>query len=1003
MNASVDTLMSQARPRVDALDRDRIAAEVYEVLFGRRAPEVAIGRFVVESRLGSGGMGIVYRGYDPELDRRVAIKVLDLRRLGTRPASAHARLLREARALARLTHPNVVAVHDVGVLADDGDRANPEARLYLVMEYVDGPTVRRWMRDDHDLDARLALLLDAGRGLAAAHDTGLIHGDFKPDNILVGRDGRPRVADFGLALPILALDRHTPIPSSELEPRMSLTGVFGTPAYIAPEQHLGRAIDARADQFSFCVVACELLLGRRPFVGDSIEALAAAAFAGEMIRAGRRIPRKAAAVLRRGLAADPCSRFRDMHELLTQLEAAFDQRRRRRWLLGSALVVCGAGAATVAILAHDPPSTAAPETCTSAERRLEPIWTKARADAIAARLRTGDRLGASSADVIVDRLDDQARSWARAWTDSCKLGTDEATRERMRTCLDARLSELDTVVAALADPERDPVAPLALLEQLTPVATCLDGASLDAARPVPLERSQRHQVEIVRNQLIGKALLAAPLGRHEQAIALARQAVARAEQLGFRPLVAEAQLALAVALQSANQPTEAVDMAERAHLSAQASRHAAALADAAVLRVSLAYDQADMEAGRAWLAKAEAANEATGGDSRRAVQLRGAACMFELLAGSYDAALDECERAQGLIDRGARVDAATRLRIGCNFAIAEQGAGLLERADRRFAAVEQGIRTELGSNHPWLSRLSLNWGHVAFDLGDPQQALARYRHALELLVINGLDQSVSAGTVVVNIADALLELGRLDEAELEYRRAIELVEAADDYWTLHVARNGLARVAMIRGDARAAFDAWSQQLAQEHGRLEPSHPWVLELELNLGSARAMLGEVDEGLAQIDAVIVVLEREFGPDHVELADDLRVRALVARDAGRWQQCIADLDRVRAIEIARAGAGSRVVAAIEVERSACRLGRGDDPTAVLDELEPAVETIAGGPLRAEQGLARFVLGRVHMSDGDLAAARVQLEHARELLEAEQGDYSETLATIATLLDQR
>src|SRR5690606_15035059 len=443
-------------------------------------------------------------------------------------------------------------------------------------------------------------------------------------------------------------------------------------------------------QFSFCVVACELLFGRRPFVGDSIEALAAAAAAGEMVLAGRRIPRKAAVVLRRGLAADPCARFRDMHELLAQLEAAFDRRPRRWWLLGSTLAV--GGAALAATLVHGPATKTAPETCASAERRLEPIWTSARADAIAARLRSGDRIRASSADVVVDRLDDQARSWARAWTDSCKLGVDETTSERVRTCLDARLLELEALVDAFADPERDRVAPLAMLEQLAPVATCLDGASLDAARPVPLERSSRQQVEVVRNQLIGKAQLAAQLGRHDQALRLARRAVAEAEQLGFRPLVAEAQLALAVALQSANQPVEAADMSERAHLSAQAGRHATALADAAVLRVGLAYDQADMEQGRAWLAKAEAANEATGGDSRRAVQLRGAACMFELLAGSYDAALDQCERAQGLIDHGARVDAATRLRIGCNHAIAEQGAGLLERADRRFAAGEQGIQ-----------------------------------------------------------------------------------------------------------------------------------------------------------------------------------------------------------------------------------------------------------------------------------------------------------------------
>ncbi|MEX1366048.1 MAG: protein kinase, partial [Nannocystaceae bacterium] len=153
MSSSVDGLMNDLRPRSDGLDRERIAAAVSGVLFGK-APVVNIGRFVIESRLGVGGMGIVYRGYDPKLDRRVAIKVLDLRRVSANPVMTHERLMGEARALAQLAHPNVVSVHDVEALPDEGDGS----RLYLVMEYVEGPTLRAWMKDEHPLAERLELL-----------------------------------------------------------------------------------------------------------------------------------------------------------------------------------------------------------------------------------------------------------------------------------------------------------------------------------------------------------------------------------------------------------------------------------------------------------------------------------------------------------------------------------------------------------------------------------------------------------------------------------------------------------------------------------------------------------------------------------------------------------------------------------------------------------------------------------------------------------------------------
>ncbi|HTM20129.1 MAG TPA: serine/threonine-protein kinase, partial [Kofleriaceae bacterium] len=207
-------------------------------------PGERVGRYLIEARLGMGGMGVVYAARDPDLDRRVAIKLL---RSGA--VEAGARLLREGKALARLRHPNVVAVHDLGLHRGD---------VFIAMELVDGTTLRTWWEARRQGEV-LAVLVDAGRGLAAAHAAGLIHRDFKPENVLVGRDGSVRVTDFGLARldgadgePDAAL--AATIVAGAVSAGLTRTGaVVGTPAYMAPEQHQGKAIDARTDQFAFCV------------------------------------------------------------------------------------------------------------------------------------------------------------------------------------------------------------------------------------------------------------------------------------------------------------------------------------------------------------------------------------------------------------------------------------------------------------------------------------------------------------------------------------------------------------------------------------------------------------------------------------------------------------------------------------------------------------------------------------------------------------------------------
>jgi serine/threonine-protein kinase len=279
-------------------------------------------------------MGVVYAAEDPRLGRKVALKLLH-------PALAEVaeeqqqRLLREAQAMARLSHPNVLPVFDLGT----------EGRqVFLAMEFIEGPTLAAWLKQrERTWREILGIFLEAGRGLAAAHQAGLVHRDFKPTNVLVGADGRPRVTDFGLVRVAATLEEGQPQASPRsAESTLTQTGtVAGTPAYMSPEQLAGRPVDARGDQFSFCVALYEALHGVRPFAAD-----APPEHRWMLRRPDRspRVPGYVRAVLARGLALEPAERFPSMDALLAALTRP--PTLRRRWValgLAGSLALAGMG------------------------------------------------------------------------------------------------------------------------------------------------------------------------------------------------------------------------------------------------------------------------------------------------------------------------------------------------------------------------------------------------------------------------------------------------------------------------------------------------------------------------------------------------------------------------------------------------------------------------------------------------------------------------------------
>ena len=298
-------------PQEPSIELERLRASVRGRLFGDHEQGVRIGRYRLERCIGRGGMGVVWAARDDELDRTVAIKLLRPELSGR----GIVRLDKEAKALARLSHPNVVSVFDVGT--HDGSR-------FIAMEFVEGDTLRTWLATPRSVPEVLAAFIGAGRGLAAAHAVGLVHRDFKPDNVLIGVDGRPRVLDFGLARPPSGAEARPPAVDLEADPKATAVSQYGvllgTPAYMAPEQHLGEPADARSDQFSFAVALFEALYGEPPFDGEDLRTLSLAVVRGRVTRRQREgVGPALEAALLRSLSADAADRFDSVQALLDVL------------------------------------------------------------------------------------------------------------------------------------------------------------------------------------------------------------------------------------------------------------------------------------------------------------------------------------------------------------------------------------------------------------------------------------------------------------------------------------------------------------------------------------------------------------------------------------------------------------------------------------------------------------------------------------------------------------
>jgi len=568
------------------------------------APGNHIGRYLLREQLGRGGMGVVWAADDPHLKRRVAVKLL---RPDTGTAAQEARLLTEARVMARLSHANVVHVYDASV---------HEGQLFIAMELVEGTTLARWLRAERrPWQEILRAFMSAGRGLAAAHDAGVIHRDFKASNVLLADDGRVMVTDFGLARAAAIAEPTPPASTGSADQAgqagrsfQTVTGtLLGTPAYMAPEQFPGGTPDARSDQFAFCVALYEALYRVHPFA-DALETGAPSLLGHLPVRPPEAaVPRRIFAILTRGMAREPADRHPDLGALLGELDGVMPRSRRPLVLaaLGAAGVV---GLAAVLFASRDEP-----DPCSRAAQPAAALWDGAARGKVAAAFRAAGMTG--DAFDRVDRAMRERADGIRAMRRQACVASEVRHQEsallfdRRMQCLDRRGEEIDAFLSVFAGSPGRPVMTRAIeaAVALPPVAACADREALLAAVPPPEDPALRAQVAAVQRTLDRVDTLH-EAGKYEEAVILAGQAVAAAGRVDYRPIQARAHYTLARLHNILSDNEEAAREARVALELAAAARDDMITADAWILLYgAVGYDQSRPDEARATATSSDAA------------------------------------------------------------------------------------------------------------------------------------------------------------------------------------------------------------------------------------------------------------------------------------------------------------------------------------------------------------------------------------------------------------
>ncbi|EDM80120.1 serine/threonine kinase family protein [Plesiocystis pacifica SIR-1] len=869
--------------RVGALDAEHLRNSVAAKLFGAAADPVRIGRYTVLERLGAGGMGVVYSAYDTELDRKIAIKLLR----GVDSGGAdHSRLKREAQALAKLSHPNVVQVYDVGSFRE---------QVFVAMEFIEGKTLRDWEpREGPSSEALVQILAtfdEAGRGLAAAHAAGLVHRDFKPDNVLVGNDGRVRVLDFGLARG--ANDEPEPTSpsasdstlvaglvaglesSDSLNQPLTQTGaILGTPAYMAPEQHMGRRADARSDQFAFCVALWEKLYGQRPFTARSVRQLAMVVIEGKVREPSSpkyTVPPYLRRALERGMSVDPDERWPSMEVLLAALSR--DPRKRRRWIVSSvaaASMVLGA----VAWLMLRPEG---PGPCDGGERELVGVWdAQVRTKVESAFMATKTPYAGDAWTGTARLLDSYADDWVSMHREVCEASVvrkeeDSELFGRKMVCLGQRKTELEQLVGLLVDADEGVVSRAVVAAgSLNQVATCADA---DALVSEPADDERLEELE----RLIASASGSKALGKYDEGLEYAAKAVELAEAIGTPHGEGRALLVLGDLQSKRRMSAEAKKNLREALRRADIAGDDATRVSALTRLMHVAVVEHDVEAG-----------ELLADDARAALERLGDAPLLEAdFYGHYGSLTLARDNPEGAIEYHRRA-----LKIS---------------------------REQLGANHPEVAITHNNLANALTANGHHGEAEEHARKALAIFEAQlGADHPYAASSHN-SIANSVLTQGRLlswtdpeqakryfEQARDEYMKAVAIREANFGANSARLVNNlhNLGEAYRFLGDYERAIEVWERCLGLERANYKEKHrPVKLMTMTGLGRAYLASGKLERALELLEAATAIrLTRKDEGDAAGETFFAYAQALWERAGQDQDPALQAEQRRRAVEFAR-----------------------------------------------------------------------------------------------------
>ena len=856
------------------LARERLAAS----MFPEAREATRIGRYVVLERVGTGGMGVVYAAYDPELDRKVAIKILH-----TLHGEAHDALLHEARTLAKLSHPHVVAVHDVGTFELGGREV-----MFVAMEFIAGATLTSWLHESspsqHEV---LDLLLEAARGLAAAHAVGIVHRDFKPDNVLVDREGHAHVVDFGLA--------RASMESPQTETGTPLYG--GTPGYMSPEQLSGVSTDARTDQFSFCVTLWEALYGERPHEGRTMIEIAA-----NILTDKRRAPRPTVAVPRwlraaidRGLAVDPADRWPSLDALVETLARG---RSRARMLRGIAFV----GALGLAIAGVLGVRMFDEQRRIAACEEIDVAWNDEQRAAVRAGLiDTGAPDAAITADKLMPWLDEQADALRDARTRACLAHDVGHTwtsdmHDRASWCLDERELELDALVSELRHADTRALASaVQAAAALRSVDSCLDSALLERLPAPPTDAHD--EVQAIRAELSRARALEAT-GAYPESLEAAQASLQRAEAVAWPPLVAAARNHVAGGLQNCGRFSEAEATYEAAYFEAEmagATEEAfeAAINAARIVGSKLArHAEAERWAKLADLARARLPDPAGLREARTLV----ARAQVRLRAGAYPDAVQLAERALEIREASLGPEHPSVAASLMGLATAKYSTGAYDEAAVLYERAQQISERTLGPEHPEVGVILDHIGLVHEAKGQLEEAEILHRRALALVERTLGPEHPHVAAALTNLAVVRARLNDPEGASELYERALAISEktVGTDHPDYAAALANLATARGTMGKHQEAAKLYEEALAINERRFGPDHPDVAKNLQSLSLARWNLGANAEAETLLERAIAIHERKVGPDHPNVAEALYNLALLRHDAGDDASMLALTER-------------------------------------------------------------------------------------------------------------